>query len=55
MAESSEPAGQVVGGRTGFNADEAGRQPRIELDKLPPDLPTNDDPALCINGMDLKH
>jgi hypothetical protein len=56
MAESSELAGPVVGGRAGFHADQAGRQACKELDKLlPPDLPANNNPPLGVNGMDLKH
>jgi hypothetical protein len=56
MAESRELAGPVVGGRAGFYADQAGRQARKELHKLwAPDLPADGNPAIGINGMDLKH
>ena len=56
MAESRELAGPVVGGRAGFHANQAGRQARKELHKLgAPDLPADGNPALSINGMDLKH
>ncbi len=56
MAESSELAGPVVGGRARLHTDQAGRQACTELDELrPPDLSADGNPPLGINGMDLEH
>jgi hypothetical protein len=45
-----------MGTCTGLDADQTGRQRGKELHKLgAPDLPADGNPALGINGMDLKH
>jgi len=55
MAQGSEVSGPVVGSCADFHADQTGRPASKELDELlPPDLLANGNPALGINGMDLK-